>query len=163
LNRTSAASRAGGFSLPAQWYSTGMETIIMHTDGGARGNPGISGAGIAVKDASGKTLKTFSKFLGHQTNNWAEYEAVALGLELLKKTYGKKTKEIQVDVMLDSELVCKQLNNEYQIKEETLFPQYIKVHNLIVANFPHITFTHVRREENKEADMLANKAMDRGS
>src|SRR5690606_37583822 len=97
---------------------------------------------------------------GHQTNNWAEYEAVALGLELLKKTYGKRTKEMSVEVKLDSELVCKQLNNEYQIKEETLFPQYIKVHNLIVASFPNIAFTHVRREENKEADALANEAMD---
>ena len=63
---------------------------------------------------------------------------------------------------MDSELVCKQLNGEYQIKEETLFPLYIKIHNLQVSVFPNITFEHVPRGENEHADRLANEAMDNG-
>ena len=63
---------------------------------------------------------------------------------------------------MDSELVARQLSGKYQIKEPTLFPQFIKVHNLRVSTFPHITFTHIPREKNKDADRLANGAMDRG-
>jgi len=136
--------------------------ITVFTDGGARGNPGPAGAGAIVFDERGEVLKEASSFLGHKTNNWAEYEAVALGLQTIKKHFGAKTKNINVGVMLDSELVTRQLNGEYQIKEETLFPQYIKVHNMCVKDFPNITFTHVRRENNKDADRLANEAMDRG-
>ncbi len=68
---------------------------------------------------------------------------------------------MQFDIRLDSELVTKQLNGEYQIKEPGLVPQYIEIHNMRVASFPHVTFTHVPREKNKEADRLANEAMDR--
>lgn len=138
-----------------------MQKIVIYTDGGARGNPGPAGAGAVIFDEDGEVLAEISEALGKRTNNWAEYEAVILALAKAKKLFGKKTKTIQVQVKLDSELVTKQLNNEYQIKEETLFPQYIKVHNFCVADFPQITFTHVRREQNKHADRLANEAMDR--
>ena len=137
------------------------ESITVFTDGGARSNPGPSGVGISIVDSTGKPIKEFSKYIGEQTNNFAEYEAVALALEAIKKMYGTKTKTLQVHVKLDSELIKKQITNEYQIKEETLFPQYIKVHNLIVSSFPNITFTHIPRAENKRADELANEAMDR--
>lgn len=137
-----------------------MKKVIVYTDGGARGNPGPAGAGAILFNDKGEVLKEVSQFLGHRTNNWAEYEAVALGLQAVKKMFGNETKKIHVEVKLDSELVTRQLNNEYQIKEETLFPQYIKVHNMLVKDFPHITFTHVRREQNKDADRLANEAMD---
>ena len=133
----------------------------MYTDGGARGNPGIAGAGVYITDEKGAVIKEIAKPLGIRTNNWAEYEAVVAGLEMLKKIFGKeKLKGIEIEVRSDSELITKQLRGEYQIKEESLFSQFIKVWNLRVTDFPHIVFTHVRREQNTEADRLANEAMD---
>lgn len=139
-----------------------MRRIIIHTDGGARGNPGPAGIGAVIKDENGKNLKEISRFLGHQTNNFAEYTAVITALEELKKIIPEKErKNVDVEVKMDSELVVRQLTDKYQIKEETLFPLFIKVHNMKVKDFPHITFAHVRREQNKEADTLANEAMDK--
>jgi ribonuclease HI len=138
-----------------------MKMITLHTDGGARGNPGPAGAGAVVCDASGRTIKEVSKYLGHQTNNFAEYTAVVLGLEMIAKHFGKaQCKELDVQVFMDSELVCKQLNREYQIKEPTLFPLFIQVNNLQVSTFPHLHFAHVPRKDNAHADRLANEAMD---
>lgn len=140
-----------------------LKHITLHTDGGARGNPGPAGSGAVVYDDKGKTIKEASLYLGHKTNNYAEYSAVILGLETLAKHFGKaKCKDLNVEVRMDSELICKQLNGEYQIKEESLFPLFIKVHNLLVSTFPHVSFVHVPREENAQADRLANEAMDRG-
>jgi len=138
-----------------------METITVNTDGGARGNPGPAGVGVVITDQNGKVLKEFSEFLGNSTNNFAEYQAVSFALQALKKMFGKKTKDTQFEVRLDSELVQKQLSYEYQIKEPGLVPLFIEIHNMRVANFPHITFTHVRREQNKRADELANEAMNK--
>ena len=132
-----------------------MEKIIIYTDGGARNNPGPAGAGVFIQD--GHKRIECKKYLGERTNNWAEYEAVILALtEAKKRGLGNR----EIEVRMDSELIQRQLTNEYQIKEETLWPQYMKVHNLIVAHFPHITFAHVPREENKEADRLVNEAID---
>lgn len=134
-----------------------MSEIIIYTDGGARGNPGPAGAGIVIYDDERKIAEV-KKYLGdRQTNNWAEYEALALGLQELKRRglAGKK-----IEVRMDSELIVKQMNNEYQVKEETLWPQYMKVHNLLVAHFPEARFVHVPREKNKEADTLVNEAID---
>ena len=140
-----------------------MQTFTIYTDGGARGNPGPAGAGAVVLDEHGKEIAHVSKFLGHQTNNWAEYEAIYLGLEALKKKVGTaKLKTVRVEVKMDSELAMRQLSGVYQVKEPTLFPQYMKIYNLRVKNIPHLSFTHVPREKNKEADRYANEAMDRG-
>jgi len=139
------------------------EKIIIYTDGGARGNPGPAGAGAYITDSSGEELKSTSKFLGTQTNNWAEYEAVVLGLQSLKKILPEtKRKQAEIEIRMDSELVKKQLSGEYQIKEESLFPQFIKIWNMRVKDFANITFTHIPRDKNKEADRLANEAMDNG-
>lgn len=140
-----------------------MKTVQLFTDGGARGNPGPSGAGVVILDEAGGTIKEASQYLGHHTNNYAEYHAVILGLETLRKHFGApQCKKLQVSVKMDSELVCKQLNGEYQIKEESLWPLFITIHNMRVSTFPHITFSHVPRAENKRADRMANEAMDRG-
>lgn len=137
------------------------EKIIIYTDGGSRGNPGPAGAGAIVTDGSGKVLKEVSQFLGEKTNNFAEYEAVILGLQTLKKLFSAtKLKKLDIEVRLDSQLIARQLSGEYQIKEETLFPHFIKVHNMQVKDFPKIKFTYIPREQNKEADRLANEAMD---
>ena len=137
--------------------------IILYTDGGARGNPGPAGAGVFITDESGHVLKKIAEPLGVRTNNWAEYQAIILGLQALKKIFGKeKLKHMPVEVRTDSELVARQLSGKYQIKEETLFPQFIKVWNIKVSDIPDITFTHIPREKNKEADALSNEAMDEG-
>lgn len=137
-----------------------MQKIIIYTDGGSRNNPGIAGAGAVIKNAEGKILKEIAKPLGIKTNNWAEYEAVIIGLQEVKKMFGKKLADMEVEIRMDSELVLRQLSGKYQIKEETLFPQFIKIWNMRVKDIPHMKFTHVRREENKEADRMANEAMD---
>lgn len=137
-----------------------MEKIIIYTDGGARGNPGPAAIGVVVQRAIGETLFEAKEAIGNSTNNFAEYQAVAKALELVKQKFGKKTKEMAFELRLDSELVKKQLNAEYQIKEPGLVPLFIEIHNLRVTNFPHLTLTHVPRAQNKEADRLVNEALD---
>lgn len=133
-----------------------MSDIIIYTDGGARNNPGPAGAGVVIFDGNRK-LAEIKKFLGERTNNWAEYEAVILALtEAKKRGLGKR----EIEVRMDSELIQRQLTDEYRIQEETLWPQYMKVHNLLVAHFPNIRFVHVPREQNSEADRLVNEAID---
>jgi len=140
-----------------------MEKIIAFTDGGARGNPGPAGIGVYIQDEHGKMLKEVSQFLGNATNNFAEYNGVMVGLQTLKAMFGKKTKEMHFEIRMDSELVKKQLNGEYQIKEPGLVPYFIEIHNMRVSSFPNLTLTHIPREKNKEADRLSNVAMDRGN
>ena len=100
-----------------------METWICYTDGGARGNPGPAGIGVVVVNPKGEIVGEYSEFLGNGTNNYAEYAGVVRALSELKRVLGKKTKEVQIEVRLDSELVKKQLSGEYQIKEPSLVPQ----------------------------------------
>ena len=137
-----------------------MSKIVAYTDGGARGNPGPAAIGVVITDEKGKVLKEIAESIGNATNNFAEYQAVATALDALKRMYGKKTKDTYIEIRLDSELVKRQLNGEYQIKEPGLVPLFIHIHNLRVASFPKLTFTHVRREKNKEADRLVNEALD---
>ena len=137
-----------------------METVTIFTDGGSRGNPGPAAVGAQLVDANGTVLREVSQKIGNATNNFAEYQAVASGLEAAKELFGKKTKDMQFELKLDSELVKKQLNAEYQIKDPGLVPLFIMIHNLRVAHFPNLTLTHVRRELNKEADRLVNEALD---
>src|SRR3989344_600683 len=132
-----------------------MTKIFIYTDGGARNNPGPAGVGVVIQDGA-KSIE-LKKYIGEQTNNFAEYEALILALTEAKK---RGLAEREIEVRMDSELIVRQMTNEYQVKEETLWPQYMKVHNLIVAHFPDAKFVHVRREENKEADRLVNEAID---
>ena len=137
-----------------------METITIFTDGGSRGNPGPSAIGVYIIDAQGKAIKEVAETIGNATNNFAEYQAVMRGLQIAKELFGKKTNDIQFEIKLDSELVKKQLNSEYQINEPGLVPHFIEIHNMRVASFPNLTFTHISRELNKEADRLVNEALD---
>lgn len=133
-----------------------MSQVVIYTDGGARNNPGPAGAG-AVIYRDGKKIAELKKYLGERTNNWAEYEALALALVEAKK-HGLSGK--QIEIRMDSELIVRQMSGEYQVKEETLWPQYMKVHNLLVSNFPDARFVHILRAENKEADALVNEVID---
>lgn len=137
-----------------------MTDITIFTDGGSRGNPGPAAIGVYAVDASGEVLLEHGETIGNSTNNIAEYAAVATGLELLKQKVGKGIKDKSVELKLDSELVKKQLNGEYQIKDAGLVPYFVEIHNLRVAHFPNLTLTHVPREQNKEADRLVNEALD---
>jgi ribonuclease HI len=136
-----------------------MKKITIYAAGKSRGNPGSAAVGVQIVDARGTMIKEVSETIGNATNTFAEYFAVVRGLQTAKEVYGKSTKDIQVEVKLDSELVKKQLNGEYQIKEPGLVPFFIEIHNMRVASFPRLTFTHVRREFNTEADRLVNEAL----
>jgi len=130
----------------------------IYADGGSRGNPGPAGAG-AIITVDGKTKATISHFIGNTTNNVAEYTGLVLALE---KAIDLEIK--QVHVYMDSELIVKQLNGIYRVKNEKLLPLFVKARGL-ASKFSSFTISHVRREKNKLADQLANQAMDqaRGS
>jgi len=133
-----------------------MKKFIIYTDGGSRGNPGPAGIGVVIYDENKKVVSEVSEFLGVATNNQAEYKAVIAALKKVKELGGE-----ELDFYLDSELVVKQLNREYKVKHQELAPLFLEIYNLSLS-FKKITYTHVRREFNKEADKLANFAMDRG-
>lgn len=137
-----------------------MEPITIYTDGGSRGNPGPAAIGVQILAADGSVVKEVSEAIGNATNNFAEYQAVVRGLQAAKEYFGKRTKELPFELKVDSELVKKQLNGEYQIKDPGLVPHFIEIHNLRVSSFPRLTLTHVPRTQNKEADRLVNEALD---
>jgi len=131
-------------------------SVIVYTDGGSRNNPGEAGIGAVIYNGKTK-IAELSEYVGVQTNNWAEYEAL---IRALKKVKQLGLKGAPIEVRMDSELIVKQMNREYQIKEETLWKKYMEVHNMLVKDFKDVSFVHVPRDENKEADALANEAMD---
>jgi ribonuclease HI len=131
-----------------------METLVIHTDGASRGNPGKAGIGVVIynKDKS-ETIKQVYKYLGTATNNVAEYTALLTGLKEASKLGAN-----QIELYLDSELIVKQIKGEYRVKNEGLKPLYNEVTSLL-KQFQY-NISHVPRENNKKADELANKAID---
>lgn len=128
--------------------------LITFSDGGARGNPGPAAFGVVIKDADGKLLKQHGRYIGETTNNQAEYRGLVDALE-----HAKDMGATEVACFLDSELLVKQMNGEYKVKDPELAKLYMRVHNLSVQ-IGKVSFTHVRREMNKEADAMVNKALD---
>ena len=127
--------------------------LTVFTDGAARGNPGPSGIGIVVVD-SGKVIKEYYEFIGEQTNNVAEYRACIKGLQLAQE-YGAQT----VSLNSDSELMTKQLNGQYKVKNKVLLGLYCQATDLINA-FQSVQVNHMYRNRNTKADRLANIAID---
>ena len=125
----------------------------LYTDGGARGNPGPAGLGYVIFDGE-KVIDFGAEFIPHATNNQAEYMALEKGLMLSKKAGVK-----DLLCYLDSELVVKQLQGEYKVKNANMKPLFDKITSLI-AGFDSVTFTHVPRAENSFADKLVNIALD---
>lgn len=129
-------------------------------DGGARGNPGPAAYGFVVYDKADTLLTKRGEVIGETTNNVAEYRGAIEGLKALKAKIGKsKAKQASVTVSMDSELVVKQMNGIYKVKNENLSPLFLELWNL-KPDFADVTFVHVRREKNTEADAMVNEALD---
>ena len=128
--------------------------LIVYSDGGARGNPGPAAIGVVVKTENGKNLAAYGEYLGEQTNNYAEYMGLISGL--------KKAKELgatEVECILDSELVTKQMQRKYKVREPTLQKLFIRAYNAS-AVFKKVIYKHTPRAGNKEADELVNETLD---
>ncbi len=128
-------------------------SATLHTDGGARGNPGPAGIGFVLRIKDVEAI-FHGAYIGETTNNQAEYQALIAGLER-----AQKEGVTDIECFLDSELVVKQLRGEYRIKHPDLKPVAAKALAL-VKSFKRVTITAVRREKNKEADLLVNEALD---
>src|SRR6267143_3313637 len=130
--------------------------LVAHSDGGARGNPGPAGYGVVIQDESGRKVATLSEYLGHQTNNFAEYQGLIAALEYALK-HGPKA----LKVISDSELLVRQIKGIYKVKNATLQDLHARAKELI-AQLEWFSIGHALREHNREADRLANEAMDKG-
>src|ERR1700687_901453 len=130
--------------------------LIAHIDGGARGNPGPAGYGVLIQDESGHKVAALSQYLGHQTNNFAEYQGLIAALEYAVEHGSKALK-----VISDSELLVRQIKGIYKVKNATLQELHGRAKQLI-AQLQWFSIDHALREHNREADDLANQAMDKG-
>lgn len=128
--------------------------VHIYTDGGARGNPGPAASGVIIKNEAGKTLAAYGEFLGVQTNNVAEYSALVSAL-----TRAKALGATEAECTLDSELVVKQMQGLYRVREPALQKLFVRVHNL-TTQFKKVTFYHIRRHHNTQADREVNRILD---
>lgn len=135
--------------------------VNLFTDGGSRGNPGPAAAGVVVLDSDNEVVNTANRYLGEATNNQAEYRALILGLELVKKTYPHhSTQDISLNVYMDSELIVRHMLGEYKVRAIELLPLFTEAKTL-AGQFGTIDFIHVPREKNAQADALVNQCLDR--
>jgi ribonuclease HI len=131
-------------------------TLEIFTDGGARGNPGPAAAGVVIRDGRGRSILEAGYFLGEATNNVAEYTAMLLGLEAAQK-FGAEA----VSLFADSELMVKQLTGQYKVRDVHLAKLFEQAQRLLIG-FESWQIKHIRREQNRRADILVNKALDAG-
>ncbi len=134
--------------------SEGEKEWLMMVDGAARGNPGEAGSGAVIYDEHGAVVKELSRYLGRTTNNVAEYQGLLMGLEELIRM-GKK----RISVRSDSQLLVRQLNGQYRVKDEKLKPLFERA-MMLLRRFDSFRIIHVPRELNKAADRLANQSID---
>ena len=132
-----------------------MAKLVIYTDGGAKGNPGPAAIGAVVGG------KEYAEAIGETTNNIAEYKAVIFALKKARHLTGREnSKETEIEVNSDSELMVNQINGKYKLKEDSLKMLFVDVWNL-QQNFKKVTFNRIPREENKAADKLVNKLLGR--
>jgi len=136
-------------------YNAKHNKLIIYADGGARGNPGPAGIGVVIMNEQKKVVDQVSKYIGEATNNQAEYQALLAALDKAKELGAK-----ELEIFLDSELLVKQLNRQYRVKDKDLALLFVKVYNAVLG-FNKVTFKHIRREQNIEADKLVNLVIDR--
>ena len=133
----------------------GIGHLILYIDGASRGNPGRAGAGVLITNEEGKRMVEMSRYLGQKTNNEAEYWALLLGLREAKRVGGKA-----IRVFTDSELVERQVRGLYRVRH----PNLRSLHKLVLENtkaFSSFEIESIPREQNREADLLANRAIER--
>ena len=128
--------------------------VIIHADGASRGNPGQSAIGATIEDGEGRLLASLSRPIGRATNNQAEYRAVIAALK-----EALKLGAVEADIYLDSELVVKQINGGYRVRNAALKPLYLEVKEL-AASLKGFRISHIPRRQNAGADALANKAFE---
>ena len=144
-------------STPAGKTHQPKPALVAHIDGGARGNPGPAGYGVFLEDERHHAVAQLSQYLGKQTNNYAEYSALLAALE-----YALQNGFSMLRVFSDSELLVKQIKGIYQVRNPGLRPLYNRAQQLMLE-LEDFRITHVRREQNRDADRLANQAMDEGT
>lgn len=154
--RDSASSFPEDHASSTRSEHTSSSQIVAYVDGGARGNPGPAGYGAYIRDASGVPIAQLSEFLGIKTNNFAEYSALLAALEYAI-AHGYRA----LKVVSDSELMVRQMTGQYRVNSPDLKPLYEKARSL-VRKLDKFSIEHVLRAKNKQADQLANEAMDRG-
>ncbi len=130
-----------------------IKKLVIFTDGASRGNPGPASIGAAIKDERGRLIASISQAIGRTTNNQAEYQAIITALENALSLGAS-----QVDIRSDSELVVRQVKGQYRVKKASLRPLHLKLTQL-ASQFESFTITCIPREENEEADRLANLAL----
>ena len=130
------------------------DSVVAHIDGASRGNPGPAAYGVVIESEDGTPLATCSKTLGHTTNNVAEYHGLLAALE-----YAVERKIRRLKVLTDSELLARQIQGVYKVRSPDLKPLHDRARSAI-AQLESFTIQHVRREQNSEADRLANLALD---
>jgi ribonuclease HI len=130
-----------------------ISRVVIKTDGRSQGNPGPAAIGATIKDEQGKLIAFISQSIGQATNNQAEYKAIIAALERAIMLGVD-----QIDIRSDSELVVEQVNERYRVKNLALKPLYQQV-KLLQSKFKSFTITHIPRQQNKEADGLARKAL----
>ena len=131
-----------------------MKKMILYIDGGSRGNPGPGGIGVVILDDKKKIIKEFYKYIDVVTNNIAEYTALIYGLQ-----EALMLRADAVELNLDSELVVQQIKCEYRVKNANIKPLFEQSLHLI-KGFKKFEIIHIRREDNKQADKLVNKAIN---
>jgi ribonuclease HI len=134
--------------------TAGGKTLLIHIDGGSRGNPGDAGFGVYVTDGAGTEKAALYGYIGVATNNVAEYQALLHALR-----YALREGAASVRLFSDSELVVKQMDGRYKVKHKDMIPLHREARSLM-ARLPDVRLTHVPREQNKDADRLANQALD---
>ena len=134
-----------------------MNSIIVNTDGGSRGNPGPAAIGVVIKDETGKIVGSISRRINETTNNVAEYSAVIAALEWIKENLNRET---IIQFFIDSALVVNQLNGLFKIKNPDIRNLVLKVRILEQGIASKIIYNQIPREKNQEADLLVNKALD---
>ncbi len=139
---------------------TKISHIIIYTDGGSRSNPGEAASGVYITDAEGNKITGFGKRLGIATNNVAEYTAVILGLEWVISHRNDFANELTVDFLMDSLLVCSQVSGVWKVKNEALGNLLGILREKQRLTNAKVTYAHIRREKNKEADRYVNLALD---
>lgn len=135
--------------------------LTINTDGGSRGNPGPAASAAVIRNSDGEILEKLSKYLGHTTNNHAEYEGVLLALEYIDSNAEKFKEVTDLHFILDSELVVRQLMGIYKIKHPHIQELASRIKTLVLKSKRRVDFKHVLREYNKDADFLVNQELDR--